>query len=151
MVTLGQFHIQPSETNLAFDAHTLGSSRSRGRPMRRAFTFSLTISCLVSAYGTVQQTPIPKTLTAEEALAISSRVVDCEWKAADRYDNGRSTVSELVQRIMGICAVELTKTRLAFHVSLNDPEIDLIEFKQAVESVENARKNGVGPPIKERL
>jgi hypothetical protein len=44
---------------------------------------------------------------------------------------------------MSICAVELTKARLAFHVSLNDPEIDLIEFKQAVESVENARKNRV--------
>ena len=39
-------------------------------------------------------------------------------RAADRYDDGRSTVSELAQRIMGICAVELTKARLAFHVSL---------------------------------
>jgi hypothetical protein len=84
-------------------------------------------------------------------LRSNTCVVDCEWKAADRYDDGRSTVSELAQRIMGICAVELTKTRLAFHVSLNDPEIDLIEFKQAVESVENARKNRGGPPIKERL
>jgi hypothetical protein len=112
--------------------------------MRKTFTFSLALSCLVSGCGTAQQTPAPKIITAEEALAISSRVVDCEWKAADRYDDGRSTVSELAQRVMGLCAVELTNARLAFHVSLNDPEIDLIEFKQAVESVENARKNRVG-------
>jgi hypothetical protein len=42
---------------------------------------------------------------------------------------------------MGVCAVELTKARLAFHVSLNDPEIELDEFKQTVRIVEDARKH----------
>jgi len=60
---------------------------------------------------------------AEEASGISSRVVDCERKAADRYDDGRSTISELAQRIISICAVELTKARLALNLSLHDPQI----------------------------
>ena len=66
---------------------------------------------------------------AEEASGISSRVVDCERKAADRYDDGRSTISELAQRIISICAVELTKARLALNLSLHDPHIQLDELK----------------------
>jgi len=79
-------------------------------------------------------------ITAQEALAVQSRVVDCEWSAADRFDDGRYTVSDLAQRVLGICAVDLIEARRAFHLSLHDPEIDLDEFKQAVQSVENARK-----------
>jgi len=90
-----------------------------------------------------QKRPAPGIITADEALAVSSRVVDCEWKAADRYDDGRSTVSELAQRVMGICAVELTKARLAFGLSLNDPQIESDEFKQAVEIVEKRKKKEV--------
>jgi hypothetical protein len=67
-------------------------------------------------------------------------VTDCEWKAADRYDDGRHTVSELTQQVVGVCAVELTKAALAFGLSPNDPQIELDQFKQAVENVESARK-----------
>jgi hypothetical protein len=80
-------------------------------------------------------------ITADEALAVSSRVTDCEWKAADQYDDGRYKISELAQRVMGVCAVELTKARLAFGLSPNDPQIESDEFKQAVEAVEGARKS----------
>lgn len=83
---------------------------------------------------------MPHVLTADEALAIQSRVTDCEWKATDQYDDGRYTVSELAQRVMGVCAVELTKAALAFGFSPNDPQIASDQFKQAVENVESSRK-----------
>jgi hypothetical protein len=67
--------------------------------MRKPFIFSLALSSLVAGCGAGQEKPM-----AEEASGISSRVVDCERKAADRYDNGRSTISELAQRIISICA-----------------------------------------------
>jgi hypothetical protein len=96
----------------------------------------LTVGC-----GTAQEKPNVRSLpTAEEALAISSRAVDCEWKAASRYNDPYYTVSALAQRIVGICAVELVEMRRAFGLSLHDPEIELDEFKQAVEIVEAVRK-----------
>jgi hypothetical protein len=67
-------------------------------------------------------------------------VTDCEWQAADRYDDGRYTVSELAKRVMGVCAVELTKAALAFGLSPNDPQVEFDQFRQAVENVESARK-----------
>ena len=88
-----------------------------------------------------QERPARDTMTADELLAVSSRVVDCEGKAATQYDNGSYTISQLARRIMGVCAVELTKARLAFGLSLNDPQIESDEFKRAVEAVENARKS----------
>jgi hypothetical protein len=36
-------------------------------------------------------------MTAEEALAVSSRVTDCEWKAVGLYDDGHRTVAELAR------------------------------------------------------
>jgi hypothetical protein len=45
---------------------------------------------------------------------------------------------------MGICAVERMRERRAFKLSLNDPEIELDEFKDAVKIVEMARKSRVG-------
>jgi hypothetical protein len=83
-------------------------------------------------------------MTADEAFAVFSRVVDCEWKAANQYDDGRYTISELAQRVIAVCVVEFTKARLAFRFSPNDPQIDSDEFKQAVENVENARKSRTG-------
>jgi hypothetical protein len=56
--------------------------------MRKTCTFSLMLSCLMSGCGTAQERPTPKMITAEEALAVASRVVDCEWKAANQYDDG---------------------------------------------------------------
>jgi hypothetical protein len=71
-------------------------------------------------------------------LAIQSRVIDCEWKAADQYDDGHRTISELAHQVMGVCSVERTKAEIAFGV-LNDPQIEAIELDQAVNAVENAR------------
>jgi hypothetical protein len=110
----------------------------RGRPMRKPFIFSLALSSLVAGCGAGQEKPM-----AEEASGISSRVVDCERKAADRYDDGRSTISELAQRIISICAVELTKARLGLNLSLHDPQIRLDELKHAAEIVEEARESRV--------
>jgi len=67
-------------------------------------------------------------------------VADCEWKAADQYDDGRRTISELARQVMGVCSVERTKAEIAFGL-LNDPQIDSMELEQAVNSVENARAN----------
>jgi hypothetical protein len=66
--------------------------------------------------------------------------VDCQWKAANRYDDGSYTISELARRVMDLCATELTKQRLAAHLPLNDPQYELDNFRQAVEVVESARK-----------
>ena len=110
-------------------------SKSRG--------WLLSLGFLVSACST-QRMPsadtTPRVLTADEAIAVQSTVTDCEWKAADRYDDGRYTVSDLAQRVTGVCAVELTKAALAFGFSPNDPQIEADQFKQAVENVESARK-----------
>ena len=61
----------------------------------------LSSGCFVSACAAVQSTPpVPKVLqmTPAEMIAIQSRVTDCEWKAAGRYDDGRRSLSELTQR-----------------------------------------------------
>jgi len=71
-------------------------------------------------------------------LAIQSRVIDCEWKAADQYDDGHRSISELAHQVMGVCSVERTEAGIAFGV-LNDPQVESIEFENAVKSVENAR------------
>jgi hypothetical protein len=105
---------------------------------------TLSISLLVSGCST-ERTPsvrtAPHVLTADEALTVQSRVTDCEWKAAEQYDDGRYTISELARQVMGVCAVELTKAALAFGLSPNDPQIDADQFRQAVENVESARKS----------
>jgi hypothetical protein len=67
-------------------------------------------------------------------------VAHCEWKAANQYDDGSRAISELARQVMGVCAVELTKARLAFGFSPNDPSLDADEFERAVNAVEDARK-----------
>jgi hypothetical protein len=79
-------------------------------------------------------------MTAEEILAISSKVVDCEWHAVSRFDDGQTPIAQLAQRIMGICSVERIKAKLAFGFSPNDPELEAGDFKQAVGIVEEVRK-----------
>jgi hypothetical protein len=70
-----------------------------------------------------------------------ARVIDCEWKAADQYDDNRyKTFSELAQRIIDACAVELRDAKSASGRSPSDTRIDKDEFSQAVEIIENARK-----------
>jgi hypothetical protein len=115
----------------------------RQRSLSGGLLLTLSLGFLVAACSTQQMPSVwtmPHALTADEALAVQSVVTDCEWKAADRYDDGRHTVSELTQQVVGVCAVELTKAALAFGLSPNDPQIELDQFKQAVENVESARK-----------
>jgi hypothetical protein len=82
--------------------------------------------------------------TAEEGFASPSRVVNCEWKAANRYDNGSYTVSQLAERVTGVCSVERIKHHQLYHLSIDDPEVELNDFKQATALVEEARKERGG-------
>ena len=116
-----------------------GHTRARQWQLSGAL-LSLALGLLVSTCAPAPRTPNVRTaLTADEALAVQSRVTDCEWRAADRYDDGRYTISELARQVMGVCAVELTKAALAFGFSPNDPQIESDQFRQAVENVEAAR------------
>ena len=92
-------------------------------------------------------TNAPRNPSADEALAIQSRVTDCEWKAADQYGDGRYKVSELVELVMGVCAIELTKAALALGFSSIDPRIALDQYKQAVRNVEAARQARTKKPL----
>jgi hypothetical protein len=73
-------------------------------------------------------------------MAIQRRVIDCESRAADQYDDGKSSITSVAERIQGICGPEIMKARLAFHVPLNDPDLDSDEFKRVVGIVEQERK-----------
>jgi hypothetical protein len=117
---------------------TLPKPGTRNQWHRRLLTFGL--GCLVSGGAASQVTPASTShaLNADEMLAIQSRVTDCEWKAADRYDDGHRAISDLARQVMGVCSVERVKAEIAFGV-LNDPQIESIEFEQAVNSVEHAR------------
>jgi hypothetical protein len=79
-------------------------------------------------------------MTPAEMIAIQSQVTDCEWKAAGRYDDGRRSLSDLTQQVIGVCTVELNKAALAFGLSPNDPQVESDQFRQALENVEAARK-----------
>lgn len=107
--------------------------------------FVLGLGCLVSACSASVPQLVPsasrtRLTTADEALAVQSRVTDCEWKAANQYDNARYTVSELAQQVTDVCAVELTKAALAFGLSPNDPQVESDQFRQAIENVDAARR-----------
>ncbi len=88
-----------------------------------------------------QQRPTPQAMTAENALAAVKPVTDCEWAAASRYDDGRSSVAALAERITGICGPEILEAERAFHLSPNDPDVKMDELKQAIEAVEHVRGN----------
>ena len=104
--------------------------------------FSLGLSCLVSAACSEAL----KKPTSDEALAVQTSVINCEWKAANRFDDYRyKTIPELVQRVMDECAVERLNARLAFGLSPNDPRIDANEYKDALENIENERKKRLRP------
>jgi hypothetical protein len=107
----------------------------------RTIALGAALSALLGAC-TVDQRPAPsriETITAEEAIAISSKVVDCEWKAVDRFDNGQP-ISDLAQQVMGVCTVERIKAKWAFGLSPKDPDLEADDFKQAVTIVESSRK-----------
>jgi hypothetical protein len=56
-------------------------------------------------------------MRAEELLAIANPLVDCEWKAAHRYDDGSRSVKQLAEQILGVCSVERFKVRLRRRLS----------------------------------
>lgn len=107
---------------------------------RPADILALGLSCLASACSVANRAPPPHAITADEALAVQSRVIDCEWKAANQYDDGKRTMSELARQVMGVCTVELTKARLAFGFSPSDPSLDAEELQGAITAIEDARK-----------
>jgi hypothetical protein len=77
---------------------------------------------------------------SDEAVAAKARVITCEWKAADQYDDNRyKTYSELVQQVMDVCAAELSEARSASDRASNDKRIDKDEFNQAAEIIKNVR------------
>jgi hypothetical protein len=105
-------------------------------PKRTVVIFGLSVCCLVSAACS----DLLKKQPTDAALAAHTRVIDCEWKAADQYDDNRyKTFSELVQQVMDVCAAELSEARSASDRSPNDKRIDKDEFNQAAEIIENAR------------
>ena len=114
------------------------------RAVRGGFeiAFSVALSCLASACVNEYRAPPSRveTITAVDALAITSKVVDCEWQAVSRFDDGRTPIAQLAERIMGVCTVERIKAKLAFGLSPKDPDLEADDFKQAVEIVESARK-----------
>jgi hypothetical protein len=77
----------------------------------------------------------------DDPLAAIQQMVDCEWAAAARYDDGRSSVAALAEQIMGICGREILKAERAHHLSPNDPDIKMDELKQAIETVEHVREH----------
>lgn len=77
---------------------------------------------------------------ADDPLAAATRVVDCEWAAANKFDDGRYSVAELAQRVIGTCTLERYAARRAVGFSPLDQTLDADEFRQAVDNVEGARK-----------
>ncbi len=83
-------------------------------------------------------------MTAGNALADVQPMIDCERAAAARYDDGRSKIATVAQQVLDVCSVEILASERAFHLSPNDPDVKLDEFKQAVGIVDEVRKSRVG-------
>jgi hypothetical protein len=85
--------------------------------------------------------PPPSDLpSTNEALTIQGRVLDCELKAANRYDNGHSTITDVAERVIATCYDEIIRAWTAFKLSPSDPNFESDNFKIAVEHVEMARQ-----------
>jgi hypothetical protein len=114
-------------------------------PKHALVIFSVSLCCLVSAACT---TEILKKPPSDAAVAADARVIDCEWKAADQYDDNRyKTFSELAQRIMDVCAAELRDARSASGRSPNDTRVHQDEFDEAIKNIENARYRRLHPGL----
>jgi hypothetical protein len=111
-------------------------------PKRAVAVLSLGLCCLVSTACSdlLKNSDLLKKPPSDEAVAAKARVISCEWKAADQYDDNRyKTFSELVQQVMDVCAAELSEVRSASDRASDDKRIDKDEFNQAVEVIKNAR------------
>jgi hypothetical protein len=99
-------------------------------------------SLLCCGCGIAPQKPATSNqLTADEMMAIQGRVFDCEMRAANQYDDGKSPITSVAEHIQGFCLPEIIKARLAFHVPVTDPDLDSDEFKRIVGIVERERKD----------
>jgi hypothetical protein len=118
-------------------------------PLKHAVVIlGLGLCCIVSTAcsDVLKNSDLLKKPPSDEAVAAEARVIDCEWKAADQYDDNRyKTFSELAQRIVDVCAVDLRNARSASGRSPNDTRIDKDEFNQAMEIIENARNRRLHP------
>jgi hypothetical protein len=111
-------------------------------PKHAVVILSLSLCCLVSAACSdfLKNSDFLKKPPSDGAVAAEARAIDCEWKAADQYDDNRyKTLSELAQRIMDVCAVELRDARSASGRSPNDTRVDQDQFNDAIKNIENAR------------
>jgi hypothetical protein len=111
-------------------------------PKRAVVVLSLGLCCLVSTACSdlLKNSDLLKKPPSDEAVAAKARVISCEWKAADQYDDNRyKSVSELVQQVMDVCAAELSEVRSASDRASDDKRINKDEFNQAVEVIKNAR------------
>ena len=111
-------------------------------PKRAVVVLSLGLCCLVSTACSdlLKNSDLLKKPPSAEAVAAKARVVSCEWKAANQYDDYRyKTFSELVQQVMDVCAAELSEVRSASDRASDDKRIDKDEFNEAVEVIKNAR------------
>lgn len=79
--------------------------------------------------------------SANDLLSAANKVADCEWAAADKFDDGRLSLSALAQRVIGTCTRERFAMRRAAGFSPMDPSLDADELGQAMENVEAARKH----------
>jgi hypothetical protein len=105
-------------------------------PKRAVVVLSLGLCCIVSTACS----DLLKKPPSYEAVAAKARVVSCEWKAANQYDDNRyKTFSVLVQQVMDVCAAELSEVRSASNRASDDKRIDKDEFNEAVEVIKNAR------------
>ena len=75
--------------------------RAGREQMRKTLILSLALGCLVSGCVPTPQRPPPKPLTADELLAFENAILDCELKAANRFDDGRREISELAEQVSG--------------------------------------------------
>jgi hypothetical protein len=54
---------------------------------------------------------------------------------------GKVSITNLADRIMGICLPERMKELRAFHMPLNDPDLEAHAFRDAVDTIEYLRKH----------
>jgi hypothetical protein len=111
-------------------------------PKRAVVVLSLGLCCIVSTACSdlLKNSDLLKKPPSDEAVAAKARVVSCEWKAANQYDDNRyKTFSVLVQQVMDVCAAELSEVRSASDRASDDKRIDKDEFNEAVEVIKNAR------------
>jgi hypothetical protein len=116
-------------------------------PKRAVVVLSLGLCCIVSTACSdlLKNSDLLKKPPSDEAVAAKARVVSCEWKAANQYDDNRyKTFSVLVQQVMDVCAAELSEVRSASDRASDDKRIDKDEFNEAVEVIKNARDRRKG-------